>query len=117
MNTRQKIAYVKYFFLRSECKTLRKQFFPCFQNLMISWDNLIKIGRAGGNTCTSKWEGPNEIGSVGMFVSWFLTQVSTEFKIYDVTVTKTSFKIASSGLLIVSVIMSVCSSAEPPANI
>ena len=34
--------------------------------------------------------------------------VNTEFKIYDATVTKTSFNIASSGLSIFFVIMSVC---------
>ena len=33
---------------------------------------------------------------------------NTEFKIYDATITKTSFKIASSGLLIFFVFMSVC---------
>ena len=37
-----------------------------------------------------------------------LSTVITEFKIYDATVTKTSFKIASSGLLIFFVIMSIC---------
>ena len=24
--------------------------FPCFRNYMVNWENLIKIGRAGGNT-------------------------------------------------------------------
>ena len=35
-------------------------------------------------------------------------EVNTEFKMYDATVAKTSFKIASSGFLIFFVIMSVC---------
>ena len=35
-----------------------------------------------------------------------------EFKICDATVTKTSFKIASSGLLIVFVVMSACLSSK-----
>ena len=40
------------------------QFFPSFQNFMINRENLIKIGRAGGNT--SNRETPDQIGRVGM---------------------------------------------------
>ena len=30
--------------------TYIRKFSPCFLNFMINWENLIKIGRAGGNT-------------------------------------------------------------------
>ena len=42
----------------------KMEFFPCFQNFMINRENLIKIGRAGGNT--SNRETPDQIGRVGM---------------------------------------------------
>ena len=38
--------------------------FPCFQNFMINWENLINIGRAGDNT--SNQETPDEIERVGV---------------------------------------------------
>ena len=53
----------------------------------------------------------------GRFAYWSFRLLSVrlrirEFKICDATVTKTSFKIASSGLLIVFVVMSACLSSK-----
>ena len=50
---------MKRFTLRLQKSTLDKQFFPCFQNFMIIRENLIKIGKAGGNT--SNRETPDQI--------------------------------------------------------
>ena len=52
-------------------------FFPCFQNFMINRENLIKIGRAGGNT--SNRENPDQIRRVGMSESGSDSVVAESF--------------------------------------
>ena len=49
---------------------------------------------------------PTECGLIGAIIN------SGEFKFYDATVAKTSFKVASSSFSIYSVIMSVCLTFE-----
>ena len=61
---------MKHFMLRLQKNTLGKQFFPV-QNFMISWENLIKIGRAGGNALNQ--ETPDQIRRVGISTMGFGT--------------------------------------------
>ena len=50
-------------FFHKKVLQISNNFFPCFQNFVINWENLIKIRRAGGNTKSgdsrSNWEGWN----------------------------------------------------------
>ena len=56
---------VKHFTLRSQKKELKiSNFFSCFQNFMIIWEKLIKIGKAGGNTSNRDRERVGISGSV-----------------------------------------------------
>ena len=57
-------AVVNPSFQNQTLRSQNKQFSPCFQNFMINRENLIKIGRVGGNT--SNRETPDQIGRVGI---------------------------------------------------
>ena len=58
--------------------------------------------------CTSLSNTSMRLSPLFTKVSTYITNYIRDFKICDATVTKTSFKIASSGLLIFFVVMSDC---------